>query len=155
MPCACAPNGNRFAFAVVDDTTGTVLGTTSYHDILPAVKRVEIGYAGLPERAAQPREHHSKLLMMGHAFDTWAPCGGLGTDNFNFARRRHRAAGRQERDGVIRGHALRRDGTIRDTVMAACARANGPRPKHWAPIPLAPNGTACLAQALEGKIYAD
>ena len=36
--------GNRFAFAVTDQATGDVLGSTSYHDILPGVKRVEIGY---------------------------------------------------------------------------------------------------------------
>ena len=51
--CACAP-GNRFAFAVVDDTTGTVLGTTSYHDILPAVKRVEIGYTWYAKACSAP-----------------------------------------------------------------------------------------------------
>ena len=36
--------GERFAFAVVDQASGTVLGSSSYHDILPAVRRVEIGY---------------------------------------------------------------------------------------------------------------
>ncbi|WNL41054.1 GNAT family N-acetyltransferase [Halomonas sp. PAMB 3264] len=36
--------GHRFAFAVIDEASGTVLGTTSYHDILPEVKRVEIGH---------------------------------------------------------------------------------------------------------------
>jgi uncharacterized iron-regulated membrane protein len=34
----------RFAFAVLDQATGSVLGSSSYHDILPAVKRLEIGY---------------------------------------------------------------------------------------------------------------
>ena len=37
-------DGHRFAFAVEDEASGQVLGSTSYHDILPAVKRVEIGY---------------------------------------------------------------------------------------------------------------
>jgi N-acetyltransferase len=36
--------GTRFAFVAIDEATGKVLGTSSYHDILPAVKRVEIGY---------------------------------------------------------------------------------------------------------------
>lgn len=36
--------GHRFAFAVLDDASGKVLGTTSYHDIVPAIRRVEIGY---------------------------------------------------------------------------------------------------------------
>ena len=36
--------GTRLAFAVIDDASGTVLGSTSYHDIVPALRRVEIGY---------------------------------------------------------------------------------------------------------------
>src|SRR5690606_36448240 len=36
--------GSRLAFAVLDDASGRMLGSSSYHDILPAVRRVEIGY---------------------------------------------------------------------------------------------------------------
>ena len=112
-------DGHRFAFAVVDDATGTVLGTTSYHDILPAVKRVEIGWTWY--RKSVQRSHVNtiaKLLMMGHAFDQLG-CNVVGwrTDNFNFASQRAIERLGAKKDGVIRGHALRRDGTIRDTVM--------------------------------------
>ena len=112
-------DGNRFAFAVVDDATGTVLGTTSYHDILPAVKRVEIGWTWY--RKSVQRSHvntTAKLLMMGHAFDQLG-CNVVGwrTDNYNFASQRAIERLGAKKDGVIRGHALRRDGTIRDTVM--------------------------------------
>ena len=112
-------DGNRFAFAVVDDATGTVLGTTSYHDILPAVKRVEIGWTWY--RKSVQRSHvntNCKLLMMGHAFDQLG-CNVVGwrTDNYNFASQRAIERLGAKKDGVIRGHALRRDGTIRDTVM--------------------------------------
>ena len=112
-------DGHRFAFAVVDDATGTVLGTTSYHDILPAVKRVEIGWTWY--RKSAQRSHvntTAKLLMMGHAFDQLG-CNVVGwrTDNYNFASQRAIERLGAKKDGVIRGHALRRDGTIRDTVM--------------------------------------
>ena len=112
-------DGHRFAFAVVDDATGTVLGTTSYHDILPAVKRVEIGWTWY--RKSVQRSHGNtiaKLLMMGHAFDQLG-CNVVGwrTDNYNFASQRAIERLGAKKDGVIRGHALRRDGTIRDTVM--------------------------------------
>ena len=111
--------GHRFAFAVVEDETGTVLGTTSYHDIVPAVKRVEIGWTWY--RKSVQRTHvntTAKLLMMGHAFDTLG-CHVVGwrTDNFNFASQRAIERLGAKKDGVLRGHALRRDGTIRDTVM--------------------------------------
>ena len=112
-------DGNRFAFAVRDDATGEVLGSTSFHDILPAVKRVEIGYTWY--RKSVQRSHVNttcKLLMMGHAFDQLG-CNVVGwrTDNFNFASQRAIERLGARKDGVIRGHALRRDGTIRDTVM--------------------------------------
>jgi len=110
---------DRFAFAVVDESTNAVLGSTSYHDILPAVKRVEIGYTWY--RQSVQRSHVNttcKLLMMGHAFDTLG-CNVVGwrTDNYNFASQKAIERLGAKKDGVIRGHALRRDGTIRDTVM--------------------------------------
>lgn len=111
--------GQRFAFAVLDAATGRVLGSTSYHDILPAVRRVEIGYTWY---AASVQRTHvnttAKLLLLGHAFDT-LQCHVVGwrTDNFNFASQRAIERLGARKDGVIRGHALRRDGTIRDTVM--------------------------------------
>ncbi len=112
-------DGNRFAFAVTDEATGTVLGSTSFHDILPAVKRVEIGYTWYARRCQRTHVNTTcKLLMMSHAFDTLG-CLVVGwrTDNFNFASQAAIERLGAKKDGVIRGHALRRDGTIRDTVM--------------------------------------
>lgn len=111
--------GHRFAFAVVEEATDTVLGSTSYHDILPAVKRLEIGYTWYARRAQRSHVNTTcKLLLMGHAFDTLG-CHVVGwrTDNYNFASQQAIERLGAKKDGVIRGHALRRDGTIRDTVM--------------------------------------
>lgn len=111
--------GHRFAFAVTEAATGTVLGTTSFHDILPAVKRVEIGYTWYAKRCQRTHVNTTcKLLMLAHAFDTLG-CHVVGwrTDNFNFASQAAIERLGAKKDGVIRGHALRRDGTIRDTVM--------------------------------------
>lgn len=111
--------GNRFAFAVLDAASGRVLGSSSYHDILPAVKRVEIGYTWYAKRCQRTHVNTTaKLLLMGHAFDTLG-CHVVGwrTDNFNFASQQAIERLGAKKDGVIRGHGLRRDGTIRDTVM--------------------------------------
>jgi RimJ/RimL family protein N-acetyltransferase len=120
--------GERFAFAVIDDATNRVLGSSSYHDILPAVKRVEIGYTWYAK--SQQRSHvntTTKLLMMGHAFDTLG-CRTVGwrTDNFNFASQQAIERLGARKDGVIRGHAVRRDGTIRDTVMYSMTAGEWP-----------------------------
>ena len=111
--------GNRFAFAITDAATGTVLGTSSYHDILPAVKRLEIGYTWYAKRCQRTHVNTTcKLLLMTHAFDSLG-CHVVGwrTDNFNFASQVAIERLGARKDGVIRGHALRRDGSIRDTVM--------------------------------------
>ena len=111
--------GHRFAFAVVDEFSGKVLGSTSYHDILPAVKRVEIGYTWYGRSVQRSHVNTTcKLLLMSHAFDTLG-CHVVGwrTDNYNFASQSAIERLGAKKDGVIRGHALRRDGTIRDTVM--------------------------------------
>ena len=124
-------DGNRFAFAVLEDATGTVLGTTSYHDILSAVRRVEIGYTWYAQRCQRTHVNTTcKLLMLQHAFDTLG-CKVVGwrTDNFNFASQRAIERLGAKKDGVIRGHAMRRDGTIRDTVMYSLTAGEWPEVK--------------------------
>ena len=83
---AMRADGNRFAFAVLDAGSGTVLGSSSYHDILAGVKRVEIGYTWYAARCQRTHVNTTcKLLLMGHAFDTLG-CHVVGwrTDNFNY-----------------------------------------------------------------------
>ena len=111
--------GNRFAFAILDAASGTVLGCSSYHDILPAVKRVEIGYTWYAKRCQRTHVNTTcKLLLMTHAFEMLG-CHVVGwrTDNFNHASQNAIERLGARKDGVIRGDALRRDGSIRDTVM--------------------------------------
>lgn len=120
--------GERFAFAVIEQATGKVLGTTSFHDILPAVKRVEIGYTWYAKSAQRTHVNTTcKLLMLSHAFDV-LNCNVVGwrTDNYNFASQRAIERLGAKKDGVIRGHHLRRDGTIRDTVMYSLRKGEWP-----------------------------
>ena len=119
LALAAREAGDRFAFAVIEQATGKVLGCTSYHDILPAVKRVEIGWTWYAKSVQRSHVNTTcKLLLLSHAFET-LKCHVVGwrTDNFNFASQQAIERLGAQKDGVIRGHALRRDGTIRDTVM--------------------------------------
>jgi RimJ/RimL family protein N-acetyltransferase len=111
--------GHRFAFAVIEDSSGKVIGSSSYHDIVPAIQRLEIGYTWYAK--SHQRSHVNstcKFLLMTHAFETLG-CHVVGwrADNFNFASLAAIERLGAKKDGVLRGHALRRDGTIRDTVM--------------------------------------
>jgi RimJ/RimL family protein N-acetyltransferase len=123
--------GNRFAFAVTDADTGTVLGCTSYHDIVAAVNRVEIGWTWYAKRCQRTHVNTTaKLLLLTHAFETLG-CHVVGwrTDNFNFASQNAIERLGAKKDGVLRGHGLRRDGTIRDTVMYSLRSGEWPEVK--------------------------
>lgn len=123
--------GHRFAFAVLAAADGEVIGSTSYHDIVPAVERLEIGwtwYAASRQRSAVNTT--AKLLLMQHAFETLgAQLVGWRTDNYNFASQRAIERLGARKDGVLRHHALRRDGTVRDTVMYSLAAGEWPEVK--------------------------
>ena len=119
---------DRFAFAVTDAASGTVLGSTSYHDIVPALRRVEIGYTWYAKRCQRTHVNTTaKLMLLRHAFET-LNCNVVGwrTDNFNYASQRAIERLGAKKDGVIRGHALRRDGTIRDTVIYSLTAGEWP-----------------------------
>ncbi|TYQ12584.1 UNVERIFIED_ORG: RimJ/RimL family protein N-acetyltransferase [Zoogloea ramigera] len=123
--------GSRLAFAVVDAATDTVIGTTSYHDIVPAIGRLEIGYTWYAK--SRQRTHVNttcKLLLLTHAFETLgAALVGLRTDNFNHASQAAIERLGAKKDGVLRHHAVRRDGTVRDTVMYSIAAGEWPEIK--------------------------
>lgn len=112
-------DGHRMPWVVRDLRFGHVVGSTSYHDIVPAIDRVEIGYTWYGKSAQRTDVNTTcKLLLLSHAFDTLG-CAvvGLRTDNFNFASQRAIEALGAKKDGVIRHHHPRRDGTARDSVM--------------------------------------
>ena len=123
---------NRLAFAVIDEASGHVLGSTSYHDILPAVRRLEIGYTWYAQSHWRTALNSTcKLMLLRHAFETLqAQTVGWRTDIENI---RSQAAIERlgaRKDGTIRGNALRRDGSIRDTVMYSMSRAEWPQAKQ-------------------------
>jgi len=122
---------NRRAWAVVDAASGAVIGSTSYHDIVPDVDRVEIGYTWYARRAQRSHVNTScKLMLMRHAFDTLG-CAvvGLRTDGENFASQAAIERLGAHKDGVLRHHIARRNGQPRDTVMYSILRAEWPSVK--------------------------
>ena len=123
--------GHRLAFAVIDAASGEVIGSSSYHDIVPKLDRIEIGHTWYGKSRQRTHVNASaKMLLMTHAFETLgARLVGWRTDNFNHASQRAIERLGARRDGVIRHHALRSDGTVRDTVMYSMTAGEWPEAK--------------------------
>ena len=106
----------------------TIVGSTRYHDIVPAIDRVEIGYTWYAQRCQRTNVNTTcKLLLLEHAFDTLG-CAvvGLRTDNFNFRSQKAIEGIGAKKDGVLRHHQARRDGTVRDSVMYSILKEEWP-----------------------------
>src|ERR1041385_2795914 len=125
-------DGRMLPWAVRELGSGTIVGSTRYHDIVAEIDRVEIGYTWYAKRWQRTHVNTAcKLLLLQHAFETLGcQVVGLRTDNFNFASQRAIAALGAPLDGVIRHHQARRDGTVRDSVMYSILRPEWPDVKR-------------------------
>jgi RimJ/RimL family protein N-acetyltransferase len=121
-------DGHMLPWAVRDLSTNTIVGSTRYHDIVRAIDRVEIGYTWYAQRCQRTNVNTTcKLLLLEHAFETLG-CAvvGLRTDNFNFRSQRAIEALGAKKDGVLRRHQARRDGSVRDSVMYSILKEEWP-----------------------------
>ncbi len=135
-------DGHMLAWAIRDLASGAIVGSTRYHDIVPAIDRVEIGYTWYGQsRQRTALNTTCKLLLLGHGFDTLG-CKviGLRTDNFNFRSQKAIEGLGAKKDGVIRHHAARRDGTVRDTVMFSILASEWPDVRRHLELRLARHG---------------
>ena len=125
---AGAAEGHMLPWAVRELSTGAIVGSTRYHDIVPKVDRLEIGYTWYARRWQRSHVNGAcKLLLLAHAFDALGcMVVGLRTDNFNFASQRAIERLGAKRDGVLRHHMARADGSVRDTVMYSILRTEWP-----------------------------
>lgn len=124
--------GHMLPWTVCDAATGNVLGATRYHDIVQPIDRVEIGHTWYRQSAQRTHVNTTcKLLLLSHAFETLG-CRvvGLRTDGFNFKSQRAIEALGAKKDGVLRHHAMRKDGTVRDTVLYSILAAEWPDVKR-------------------------
>ena len=126
-------------WVVRDLSSGTIIGSTRYHDIVRDIDRVEIGYTWYG--AKWQRSHVNttcKLLLLTHAFETLGcKVVGLRTDNFNFASQKAIERLGAKKDGVIRHHLARRDGSARDSVIYSILVAEWPDVKRHLALRLA------------------
>lgn len=134
--------GHMLPWVVRELETNAVIGTTRYHDIVPVIDRVEIGYTWYAQRWQRTHVNTAcKLLLLTHAFESLR-CAvvGLRTDRFNVASQRAIAALGARQDGILRHHQARRDGTARDSVMFSILGAEWPDVKRHLMLRLARRG---------------
>ncbi|MEV8506541.1 bifunctional pyridoxamine 5'-phosphate oxidase family protein/GNAT family N-acetyltransferase [Actinoplanes sp. NPDC051475] len=113
--------GSHVSWAQCDPNTGEVMGRTSYHDVDEERGSLGIGHTILGRRWWRSGVNtEAKLLLLERAFEV------LGaervfwyTDIRNERSQRAIARLGASRDGVIRRHRLRQDGTWRDSVLFA------------------------------------
>jgi RimJ/RimL family protein N-acetyltransferase len=120
--------GDSLPFVVRDRHDGAIVGTTRYYDFVDAVPRITIGHTWY----AASRQHTHvntacKVLLLEHAFSALA-CAAVGWETDILNTRSQHAIERlgAHRDGVLRAHKLRHDGTLRDTVAYSMLASEWP-----------------------------
>ena len=121
----------ELAFATIDKISGAIAGCTRFRCIERAHRRLEIGSTFLGR--SRQRTHintGAKYLMLEHAFERWG-CNRveLLTDVLNTQSRTAIARIGAMQEGVLRGHMVRRDGSIRDSVIFSITAAEWPAVK--------------------------
>jgi len=135
-------DGHMLPWAVRDLVSGDIVGSTRYHDMVPAIDRVEIGYTWYAARCQKSHVNTTcKLLLLSHAFDTLGcKVVGLRTDNFNFVSQKAIEGIGAKKDGVLRHHQARADGTVRDSVLYSILATEWPDVKRHLELRLARRG---------------
>lgn len=135
--------GHMLPWVVRELTTGKIVGSTRYHDVVANIDRVEIGYTWYAK--SWQKSHANtvcKLLLLAHAFDTLGcKVVGLRTDNFNFNSQKAIEGLGAKKDGILRHHAIRRDGSVRDSVMYSILVTEWPSVKKHLRFRLSRHGT--------------
>ena len=122
---------DRQAFVVIDERTGKAIGSTSFHDILPLTKRLEIGYTWYAKSYWRTHVNTTcKLMLLTYIFETLEyQTVGWRTDIENHRSQKAIERLGAKKDGVIRGNRVRRDGVISDTVMYSVLKSEWPQIK--------------------------
>jgi N-acetyltransferase len=124
--------GSRLAYAQIDAATDAFAGTTSYYDVDPGLRTIAIGHTWLGRRWWRTGFNtESKLLVMSHAFDRLGAVRVVWhTDVYNRRSQDAIAGLGATREGLLRKHRIRRDGSWRDTVQYAMTDEDWPAAKE-------------------------
>lgn len=125
--------GRMLPFAVREKRYGEIVGTTRYYDFDPALPRVAIGYTWYAKRWQKSHLNTAcKRLLLDHAFQALG-CVAVEfhTDHRNLDSQRAIERLGAHRDGVLRAHKRRPDGSLRDTVCYSILAGEWPDVQRW------------------------
>jgi N-acetyltransferase len=124
--------GTRIPFAVRRLTDAALVGSTSYLDVMPRNKRVEIGWTWYrPDVWATVVNPECKLLLLTNAFEVLGVNRvSLVTDRLNERSQAAIAKLGAVREGVLRSHMVVQGGRVRDSVIFSIIAAEWPAVKE-------------------------
>jgi len=126
-------DGLMLPFAVREKSSGEIVGTTRYYDFVTELPRVAIGYTWYAKRWQKSHLNTAcKRLLLRHAFES-LDCVAVEfhTDHRNLDSQRAIERLGAHRDGVLRAHKRRPDGTLRDTVCYSILASEWPDVDRW------------------------
>ena len=124
--------GSAVPFAVFEQASGRIVGSTRFGAIERAHRRAEIGWTWLNPRVQRTAINtEQKYLMLRHAFETWGLMRvEFKTHALNEKSRRAIARIGATQEGVLRQHMIGHDGRIRDTVYFSVVDCEWPAVKQ-------------------------
>ncbi|MHA6205883.1 GNAT family N-acetyltransferase [Dyella soli] len=126
-------DGAMLPFAVREKSTGEIVGTTRLYEFVPDLPRVAIGYTWYAKRWQKSHLNSAcKRLLLRHAFESLG-CVAVEfhTDHRNLDSQRAIERLGARRDGVLRAHKRRPDGSLRDTVCFSIIASEWPDVSRW------------------------
>jgi len=123
---------NSVVFAVIDNTLGRCVGSTSYMNIRPDHRGLEIGSTWISAASRGTKINPSmKLLMLEHAFET---LGAIRVELRTDARNARSRAAIEKLgavyEGTLRAHIIMPDGHLRDTAGYSITQAEWPQTRE-------------------------
>lgn len=120
--------GSMLPFAIIENSTGEAVGMTTLMNIDAVNRRVEIGSTWYRQRVQRTGLNtEAKLLLLRHAFET-LDCIAVEFRTHFFNRASRAAIERlgAKLDGILRQHAISKNGTLRDTAVYSITSGEWP-----------------------------
>lgn len=125
--------GHMLPFAIRERRSGEIVGTTRYYEFVPELPRLAIGYTWYAKRWQKSHLNTAcKRLLLEHAFEQLG-CVAVAfhTDEENHDSQRAIERLGAQREGVLRAHKRRSDGSLRNTVCFSILADEWPNVANW------------------------